>query len=258
MGKKISIVTPVYNGERFIEKNIKSIINQNYDNYEHIIIDGGSKDNTLEIISKYKGIYPMKVFSEKDNGMYDAIQKGFSIASGNIFAWLNADDTYMPWAFKVMNYVMSQNVKWCTAIPTWQNEEDITYAVGKAYLYNRKWIKMGLYDGRIRRFIQQESTFWSSELWKKVGNIAQYKLAGDFYLWKLLAEYEELYTVRTVIGGFRVHDGQKSQNIDEYYQEIEDIAVRSRIYNKRLLAIKDWYFQKKGKNIIDMPRCVIV
>lgn len=221
MEKKISIVTPVYNGEQFIEKNIKSIINQNYKNYEHIIMDGGSTDATLEIVKKYQDKYPVIIISEKDNGMYDAICKGFCEATGEIYAWINADDTYRPWAFQIMNHVISDKVSWCTAIPTWQNENDIVYSVGGPYLYNRKWIKKGLYDGRCFRFIQQESTFWSASLWKSVNfdKIAKYKLAGDFQLWKMFADITELYTVQTIIGGFRIHDGQKSQDILAYYNE---------------------------------------
>lgn len=96
MEKKISIVTPVFNAEKYIERNIRSVMNQNYTNYEHIVVDGGSTDNTLDVAGKYKDRYPMVLISEKDNGMYDAICKGFNIATGNIFAWLNADDTYYP------------------------------------------------------------------------------------------------------------------------------------------------------------------
>ena len=237
MEKKISIVTPVFNAEKYIERNIRSIMNQNYTNYEHIIVDGGSTDNTLDVAGKYKDRYPMVLISEKDNGMYDAICKGFNIATGNIFAWLNADDTYYPWAFHVMNQTISDRVKWCTAIPTWQNDNDIVFSVDRGHIYNRAWIRKGLYDGRCFGFLQQESTYWSSSVWKSVNSeeIAKYKLSGDFRLWQLFAEVEELYTVNTIIGGFRIHHGQKSQDLQAYYAEAgcPDInRINKKIYHR--------------------------
>jgi glycosyltransferase involved in cell wall biosynthesis len=87
----ISIVTPVYNGEKYIRETIESIANQSYKQFEHIIIDALSKDKTLEIIKEYKHI---KYLSEKDNGQSDAINKGFKMAKGEILAWQNADDTW--------------------------------------------------------------------------------------------------------------------------------------------------------------------
>ena len=86
-----TIVTPVYNGEKYISKTIESIINQTYKNYDYIIIDGLSKDKSLEKIISYKK-YITKIISEEDNGMYDAISKGFSVSRGKYLLWLNSDD----------------------------------------------------------------------------------------------------------------------------------------------------------------------
>ncbi len=87
----VSIITPSFNQAQFIEQTIKSVQNQDYKNIEHIIIDGGSTDGTIDILKKYSGI---KWISEKDNGQSDAINKGFSTANGEILAWLNSDDYY--------------------------------------------------------------------------------------------------------------------------------------------------------------------
>lgn len=94
----VSIVTPSLNQGRFIEETILSVKNQTYSNIEHIIIDGGSTDNTLDIIKKYEGAYNMRWVSESDSGQSDAINKGWRMAKGDILAYLNSDDTYMPWA----------------------------------------------------------------------------------------------------------------------------------------------------------------
>lgn len=87
---KISIVTPVFNGEKFIEESIKKLQSQSYENVEHIVIDGGSTDRTIEILDKYK----IKYISEKDNGQSDAINKGFRLATGDVVTWLGVDDYY--------------------------------------------------------------------------------------------------------------------------------------------------------------------
>ena len=100
----ISIITVVYNGEKYLEETIQSVINQTYDNVEYIIIDGGSTDGTVDIIKKYEDQIDYWV-SEKDTGMYNALNKGFSCAQGDYLGWLNADDTLFPNAFKDINTV---------------------------------------------------------------------------------------------------------------------------------------------------------
>ena len=94
MQSKVSIITVCYNSSKTIEDTIKSVIDQNYSNIEYIIIDGNSTDNTLEIINKYKGEIST-VISEKDDGLYDAINKGIGLATGDIIANLNSDDFYI-------------------------------------------------------------------------------------------------------------------------------------------------------------------
>jgi glycosyltransferase involved in cell wall biosynthesis len=97
----ISIITPVYNGEKFIEFCIKNVIAQNCLNIEHIIIDGGSTDKTVEIIEQYAKEYPhIRWISEKDKGQSDAMNKGIGMAKGEILSFLNVDDFYQPNALK--------------------------------------------------------------------------------------------------------------------------------------------------------------
>jgi glycosyltransferase len=88
---KVSIITPTYNSEKTIQRTIDSVINQNFSDIEHIIIDGGSTDKTLEIITKNNGKIS-KFISEKDKGIYNAINKGISLATGDIIGILNSDD----------------------------------------------------------------------------------------------------------------------------------------------------------------------
>lgn len=96
---KISIITPSYNQGQFIEETIQSVIQQSYANVEYIVIDGGSKDNTIDIIKKYESKITYWE-SKKDKGQSDAINKGLAIATGDIVAWLNSDDMYTENALK--------------------------------------------------------------------------------------------------------------------------------------------------------------
>lgn len=224
---KISIVTPTYNSEEYLEKCILSIKNQKYDNYEHIIVDGGSTDGTLDIVKRYEGTYPMKWISEPDEGMYDAINKGFSMASGDIYAWLNSDDFYFPWTFYVVaNVFQDERIKWLTGIPSNTKQFgtcDITYQLPNLpTVYCTPLIKRGIYDGRTMYFVQQESCFWVRNLWEEVGGIeTKYKLAGDYFLWRKFAQRAELYTVQCNLASFRIHEEQKSKDIKSYYREVD-------------------------------------
>lgn len=96
----ITIITPVYNGARFIDTCIQSVIDQHYEDIEHLIIDGSSTDRTLEIVQSYAQKYPhISWVSEKDQGQSDAMNKGIMMAKGNIIGILNADDYYEPNVF---------------------------------------------------------------------------------------------------------------------------------------------------------------
>jgi glycosyltransferase involved in cell wall biosynthesis len=92
----VSIITVCYNSEKYIQDTIKSVLNQTYDNIEYIIIDGKSTDNTLDIIKEYEPKFNdrMKWISEPDEGIYDAMNKGIKLATGDIIATINSDDVY--------------------------------------------------------------------------------------------------------------------------------------------------------------------
>lgn len=239
--KRISIITPVFNGAEYIERCILSIKNQNYANFEHIIMDGGSSDGTDVIVKKYLGTYDLKYIRQKDNGMYDAIVKGFELANGEIFAWLNSDDTYMPWAFQVMNYAVSQQIHWGMGLKASQNENGVLYRVYDLYYYKQYWLKKGYY-GSLFDCVQQESTFWTRDLWEKANGkeIASFRFAGDWKLWRKFAEFEPLYSVNTVISSFRHRNGQLSSDYNNYRSEM-DLKRMSALKKVGLMLRKNCY-----------------
>lgn len=248
----ISIVTPTYNSEEYLETCILSIKNQRFSDYEHIIVDGGSSDKTIEIIKKYEGTYPMRWISEKDDGMYDAIAKGFNMAKGDIFCWLNSDDIYMPWTLDSINRVFCKTpVNWCIGLPAQVDEDDhLFFPVTRFVTFPRYCIKKGWMDGQRLGCIQQESSFWRRNLYEAVGGIDKnYKLAGDYALWVKFAEKEKLYSLNSVLAGFRVHKGQKSSDRRAYCNEahrmtyIESVFQKLKIYKivNRILKITEHY-----------------
>ena len=105
---KISIITTVYNGEKTIEKTIKSIIEQSYKNFEYIIVDANSKDKTLEIINRYKNSVT-KIISEPDKSIYEGMNKGINVATGSIIGILNSGDTFFKDSLKIINNYFENN-----------------------------------------------------------------------------------------------------------------------------------------------------
>ncbi len=253
----ISIITPCYNSEEYIEQCILSVKNQTNSSYEHIIVDGCSTDGTLNVIKKYAGTYNMRYISEPDSGMYDAINKGFKLANGEIFCWLNSDDIYMPWTVEsVINCFSNYDyVSWITGIPSTIDSNGVQFFRSgfKIKAYNRKCILNGDHHMRGKGVIQQESTFWRSSLWNKSGGIdLKFQLAGDYELWKKFAKYECLYTLPIIIAGFRIHNGQKSSDVLSYCREV-GASCNFRnfvwwVFNK-LFKIEKFYY-RTNRNMI--------
>lgn len=251
-----TIVTPCYNCEKYIENLIQSLMNQTFKNFEHIIIDGGSTDSTVEIIKEYIGRYNMRYISEKDNGMYDAINKGFSMANGRYYGWINADDMYFPWTLEEVYSVMkSGKIKWCTGREAYIDMKNRFFyhsrTVG-ARAVSQSWIKKGYMDNRVLGFIMQESTFWTRELWEKVGGVdAKYKLAGDYMLWKEFAKYEPLYTVNTIFAAFRKSDTQLTSNMDRYYSELPAMNFMHKFLARtKLLFLYNVFFKPNNRKYL--------
>ena len=102
----ISIITVVYNGEKYIEQTIQSVINQSFKDFEYIVIDGKSNDSTLNIIKKYRSKIDI-IISQKDKNLWDAVNKGIKLSKGEIIGWISSDDTYTSNALKIVSNYFS-------------------------------------------------------------------------------------------------------------------------------------------------------
>lgn len=225
---KITIVTPNFNGDAFLEQTISSVLSQNYPNLEYMIIDGGSTDNSLSIIKKYSHQLSYWV-TEPDNGMYDAIQKGFNKSTGEIMGWLNSDDMLHPNSLfqlaKIFN--SNPNVDWMEGVNTLFDVDGHTTFVHLPKNRDLYYYLLKLQFSTNFGYIQQESTYWRRNLWNKVGATlnTKMKFAGDYDLWMRFFLYADLYTLTTLVGGFRNSSQYQLSVLNEnsYYQEVLSI-----------------------------------
>lgn len=234
---RISIITPNFNGKKYLEETLLSVIGQNYPNLEYIVIDGGSTDGSLEIINKY--VNHLSHFeSRKDKGLYHALQKGFEKSTGEIMGWINSDDILLYKSlFSIAEiFSLSSEINWLQGYPT------VIDDLGRI-VYHRPqvWSKLFFYLKKYRNgsFIQQESTFWRRSLWERAGSYIsnKYKYAGDFELWIRFYHYERQCLTDSMLGSFRIRkEGQLSRSYYRQYLEECDRIIES---NFKFLSEKE-------------------
>ncbi len=202
---RITIVTPSYNQEQFIEATIRSVLLQGYPNLEYIIIDGGSSDNSVEIIRKYEPWLAYWV-SEEDRGQAHAINKGFTHATGSIYAYLNSDDFYEPGALHACALAFRTGRQWVAGhVRCWQ--EGIGY-----------WPFPELPGKNFARWflscpIAQAGCFWSAKLHREVGKFNEdlnYSFDYEFWLrFRFIKKIKPLI-IEQPIAIYRLHPQSKT------------------------------------------------
>jgi len=210
-------VTPSYNQDAYLEQTIKSVLDQNFDGLEYVIIDGGSSDKSVDIIKNYQNQLSYWI-SEPDSGHADGINKGFAKTHAGIMGWLNSSDVYYPWTLKTVVQIFNDlpEVKWISGIPT--NIYDGAIPNKVQFNFRNKYdFLSGHYN-----WLQQESIFWRRDLWEAVGGQlnTNLKYACDFELWLRFFQNTSLSYVNTILAGFRTHENQRgSIAIDSYRAE---------------------------------------
>lgn len=222
---RISIITPSFNQDQFLEKTILSVLHQKYPNLEYIIIDGQSTDNSPQIIKKYQK-YLSYWQIKKDSGQSDAINIGFKHATGDILCWLNSDDILLPNSLNLIANLFTKYSKldWLTSQSIIMNKQDEIVQTGLHSGKVRLFLRLGFYHGKCLGFIPQEGTFWRRSLWQKSGAyLSKLNYSLDFELWRRFAKYSHLVTLEAPLAAFRHHSQQKTSNMKKYYREINPI-----------------------------------
>lgn len=207
----VSIITPSYNQARYLEATVCSVLEQDYPALEYFIIDGGSTDGSLQILSRYSHRLTGWV-SEPDRGQTDAINKGFAMAGGQILAWLNSDDVYHPGAIaEAVEYLMSHP-------ETGLVYGDAEYIDGDGRTIGRFPARQTDYR-RLRQgyvHIPQQSAFFRADLWKQVGPLdPNFYFAMDYDLWVRLAARSRVVYLPRLWASFRLHQGAKTIVADD-------------------------------------------
>jgi len=238
---KISIVTPSYNQAHFLEETIQSVLNQLYPNLEYIIIDGGSADDSVNIIKKYSDRVTYWV-SEKDKGQTDAVNKGFRIATGEIIGWINSDDLYLPGAFTTIAEAFNSS------------DADVIYGdyvliteEGEEYIkryeipFNFNFLVYGV------NFIGQPSSFMRRSVLDRFGFLdekLQYAMDLEYWL-RISSRGARFKHIKKFLSKYRLH--QSSKTIVGGNEHVAEFNWVRRLYantqDARILKAKNIYYR---------------
>jgi len=252
---------PSYNQSRYIERSIQSILLQGYPNLELIIIDGGSTDGSVEVIRQYNNYIDYWV-SEPDCGQSEALNKGFSRCTGDIYGWLNSDDTYLPQSFQYAADAFKRVPKKNIVFGDWLSidEHDNILDVNHAFDFSLGQFK---YEGF---HLNAQSMFWRAHVHDSFGgfdvslnNTMDYQMIIEFGLQQ---GQQSFYRIPYILGAFRRYQGQKTSNFDScvanehkrianrygYSDKYTLIGMVKRLFYRTRRAI--WYFKRGGISVL--------
>ena len=208
---RISVIVPTHNAVQFIEQTLQSVVNQDYSNFECVVIDGGSNDGTLDILEEYQG--KIRWISERDEGQSDAINKGIKLAGGDVIGYICADDVYETGCFEKIADFFDHNpdVMWVCGKCKIMDKDGLEIRrpvtwyknfLEKRYSYNKLLIA---------DFIAQPAVFWRKELVEEIGLFdTSENLAMDYEYWLRAAARHHPGFINEYLARFRVHRHSKS------------------------------------------------
>jgi glycosyltransferase involved in cell wall biosynthesis len=221
---KITVITPSYNQGHFIERTIRSVLDQEFPGeLEYLVIDGGSTDGTLAVLQKFAD--RLRWVSEQDEGLADAVNKGLSMATGEVIGWLNSDDLYLPGTLQAVAAHFEKNPEsmWlygkCRIIDP--DDREIYRSVT---IYKNLLLRAFNY-GRLltENYISQPAVFFRKKLLKEVGPLRKdLRFAMDYDLWLRFGRKYPATVLPLYLSEFRRHPGSLSENytrkqFDEQY-----------------------------------------
>jgi len=232
---KISIITPSFNQGRYIERTIRSVLEQEYPNLEYIVVDGGSTDETIGILKRYGS--RLRWISEKDEGQSDAINKGIRMSTGDIIAYLNSDDMYEKEALnRVADFFRDNPSKmWllgrCRIID--ENDREVRRAIT---FYKNFWLNRYSYNTLlITNFISQPAVFLRRGLIEELGlfNVAHHRVM-DYEYWLKAGRKYSPGIINEYLAKFRVHSSSKTSS--SFWNTFrEELEVSRKYSNSRMI-----------------------
>ncbi|MEE1883902.1 glycosyltransferase family 2 protein [Pedobacter flavus] len=242
---KISIITVVFNAERYIKSCMQSVVNQTYNDVEYIIIDGGSTDKTLEIINSFNGA-KFKLISGKDNGMYDALNKGIKYATGEVVGFLHADDFY------ASNTIIEEIAQFFLKNSSNAIYGDLNYVHPDSFKVIRKWVSNTYSLKNIEQgwMPPHPTLFLKKQIYIEIGGYSlAYGSAADYefilrllYTYKVKADYFPQLIVNMRTGG--MSNANIVSRIKAFYNDYK--ALRTHQVPFSFLVV----FLKKFKKIV--------
>jgi len=223
---KISIITPSFNQADFLEETILSVLNQRYPNLEYIVLDGGSTDESAQIIRRYESHFAFWT-SEKDNGQADALNRGIRMATGDIIAYINSDDTYLPGAFDAVAHEFSQERDW-----TWLCGEWVNFGPSEASPSAQPQLRAPRTAAQAlfyNCFNAQPAIFWQASLFREYGVFEEsYPLCFvDEFQVRILHHGQKCLELHRPLASYRFHPGSFSVSVDEkFWKERERIRAQ--------------------------------
>jgi len=240
---KLSIVIPTLNQAETIEDTLLSILAQNYSHLEIIVMDGGSSDATLAILEPYKP-WITHLISRNDGGQSQAINQGFRLATGEIFAWINSDDYYLPGTFHKV-------------VKRFHSDPHIRFAVGAGdviskthdFLRHVPALPMDLQtmlNWRHDCWVMQQSCFWSRSLWQEAEGVDEdLHLLMDYDLWFRFSKLTEADVIQDTLAVMRYYPEVKTvRHKDKFTEEMAYVLAKNGAYNDVRSLVADLAKQK--------------
>lgn len=246
---RISIVTPSLNQDRFIERTIRSVLNQEYPDLEYIVVDGGSSDETVNLLKQFGN--KIQWISEKDRGQSHAINKGLARCTGDICGFLNADDLYEAGALRRVGGYFSEHPEgvWmtgrCRIIDS--DDREIRRPITA---YKNFWLRLGSYRVlNVLNYISQPATFWRRRLMDEEGFFREDLFYGmDYDFWLRIGKKHPLGTIPRYLASFRVHASSKTgATAFRQFDELWEI-VKCHCESRFLLGLHRWH--QRVENLI--------
>ena len=236
----LSIVVPSFNSAKYLAECLESLKREKCEQVEYLFIDGASADATMEIIEPYRDMFSV-IISEKDRGQSHAFNKGFALAKGDYFTWLNSDDVFCPGALrKVIDYIKTSRKPWYAANMLYIDSESRILRCCKSCSFERFALKYGLLN------VFGPSTIFRRDLYLKAGNLREdlHYCMDTEYWWRLASFNVEYVRIPIYLWALRLHAEAKTASA--VLDSIETSPETMKFERERLQKI---YYPKVSKNI---------